>query len=160
MNGEMLTAVEAATERGISPSRMRDLIAEHGIVAPSRKPGRSGGNLYPAEALRAIPGPGQGRRNDLLGERIGHLFATARRVAEARGARDEWDKLYERAQNGDPSAVRALPAATQRWIRRKPVTVEIMAALREMERLATEIGDLPTVLPTAVRSRVAQMPMK
>jgi len=63
----MLTAAEAATERGISASRMRDLIREHRIVAPSRQPGRDGGNLYPAEALRAIPGPGQGRRNDPRG---------------------------------------------------------------------------------------------
>jgi len=152
----MLTAAEAATERGISASRMRDLIREHQVPAPSRQPGRDGGNLYPAEALRAIPGPGQGRRNDLIGERIGRMFATARTVAEGRGARDEWDKLYERLLAGDPSTVPALPGAARRWVKRRPVPVEVMAALGEVERLAGQIGDLPAVLPMSARSRIVR----
>ena len=150
----MLTAAQAAAERGISASRMRDLIREHRVVAPSREPGRSGGNLYPAEALRAIPGPGQGRRNDLLGERVGRMFATARAVAEARGARDEWDKLYERLLAGNPHEVRALLTGCRRWTKRKPVPAEVMETLLEVERLAGQIGDLPAVLPMAVRSRI------
>ena len=154
MTAEMLTAAEAAAERGISASRMRDLIREHRVGAPSRQPGRNGGNLYPAEALRAIPGPGQGRRNDLLGERIGRLFAAARTIGEARGTRDEWDKHYEQVLAGNPTAVRALPAAAARWAKRKPVPAEVMAALFEVERLAGQVGELPAVLPMAVRSRI------
>ena len=154
MNAEMLTAADAAAERGISASRMRDLIREHRVAAPSRQPGRGGGNLYPAEALRAIPGPGQGRRNDLLGERIGRMFAAARTIAEARGARDEWDKHYEQVLARNPTAVRAIVAAAVRWAKRKPVPAEVMAALFEVERLAEQIGDLPAVLPMAVRSRI------
>ncbi len=154
MTGELLTAAQAATERGISASRMRDLIGAHGVVATSRQPGRDGGNLYPAETLRAIPGPGQGRRNDLLGERIGRMFATARTIAEARGARDEWDKHYEQVLAGNPTAVRAITAAATRWTKRKPVPAEVMAALLEVERLAGQVGDLPAVLPMAVRSRI------
>jgi len=157
MSAEMLTVAEAAAERGISASRMRDLIREHRVVAPSRQPGRSGGNLYPAEALRAIPGPGQGRRNDLLGERIGRMFAAARAVAEARGARDEWDKHYEQVLAGNPSAVRAIVAAATRWTKRKPVAAAVMETLLEVERLAGQIGDLPAVLPMAVRSRLDQV---
>ncbi len=153
---EMLTAAEAAAERGISTSRMRDLIGAHGVVAPSRKPGRSGGNLYPDQELRAIPGPGQGRRNDLLGERIGRMFAAARTIAEARGARDEWDKHYEQALAGNPTAVRAVVAAATRWTKRKPVSAEVMETLFEVVQLAGQVGvgELPTVLPMAVRSRI------
>jgi len=154
MSVELLTAVEAAAERGISASRMRDLIGAHRVEATSREPGRSGGNLYPAETLRAIPRPGQGRRNDLLGERIGRMFATARHIAEARGTRDEWDKHYEQVLAGNPTAVRALRAAAVRWAKHKPVLAEVMAAVFEVERLAEQIGDLPAVLPMAVRSRI------
>jgi len=154
MSSELLTAADAAAERGISASRMRDLIGAHGVEATSREQGRSGGNLYPAEALRAIPGPGQGRRNDLLGERIGRMFAAARTIAEARGARDEWDKHYEQVLAGNPAAVRALRAAAVRWAKRKPVPAEVMAALFEVERLADQVGKLPAVLPMAVRSRI------
>jgi len=154
MSVEMITAAEAAAERGISASRMRDLIRDHQVAAPSRQPGRSGGNLYPAEALRAIPGPGQGRRNDLLGERIGRMFAAARTIAEARGARDEWDKHWEQVLAGNPTAVRAIVGAATRWAKRKPVPAEVMAALFEVEQLAGQVGDLPAVLPMAVRSRI------
>ncbi len=89
-----------------------------------------------------------------LGERIGRMFATARTIAEARGARDEWDKHYEQVLAGNPAAVRALPAAAVRWAKRKPVPTEVMAALFEVERLAEQVGDLPAVLPMAVRSRI------
>jgi hypothetical protein len=34
------------------------------------------------------------------------------------------------------------------------VPAEVMAALFEVERLAEQIGDLPAVLPMAVRSRI------
>lgn len=94
--------------------------------------------------------------NDLLGECIGRMFAAARRIAEARGARDEWDKHYEQVLAGNPTAVRAIVAAATRWAKRKPVPAEVMAALLEVEQLAGQVGvgELPTVLPMAMRSRI------
>jgi len=91
-----------------------------------------------------------------LGERIGRMFATARTIAEARGARDEWDKHYEQVLARSPTAVRAIAAAATRWAKRKPVPAEVMAALFEVEQLADQVGmgELPTVLPMAVRSRI------
>jgi len=94
------------------------------------------------------------RRNDLLGERIGRMFAAARTIAEARGARDEWDKHYEQVLARNPTAVRAIVAAAVRWAKRKPVPTKVMETLLEVERLAGQVGDLPAVLPMAVRSRI------
>lgn len=150
---ELTTAAAAADERGVSPRRMRELIAEAGIAVAGREGGR-GANLYPAGVVRAIPGPLRGTRNDLLGERIGRLFGTARRIAEARGARDEWDKHFEQLLDGNPLAVQGVGAASRRWTKRRPVPVAVVEDLAEVERLATEVGELPEVLPMSLRSRI------
>lgn len=150
----MLTAAQAAAERGISPSRMRDLIAAHGIEAQSRQIGRAGANLYPADQIRAIPAGAQGVRHDLTGQLIGRMFATARIVAEARGARDEYDKILVRCLDGNPAAVQMLTAATRRWTKRRPVPAAAAEAVRDVEQLAAQIGDLPKHLPVSMRSRI------
>lgn len=62
------TAAQAAAERGVSESRMRGLLAEHGVRAVARQPGRDGVNLYNPADLAAIPSPQQGTRNDILGQ--------------------------------------------------------------------------------------------
>lgn len=64
---ELLTAAQAAAERGVSASWMRHLIGRNGILAVGRLPGRKGANLYPADQLRGIIVGRQGARNDLPG---------------------------------------------------------------------------------------------
>ena len=151
---ELITAATAAAERGIGASWMRDLIRIHGVVAVAREPGRSGGNLYRAGELRAIPVPGRGVRNDLLGERIGQLFGMARRIAEARGARDEYDKYFEQLLDGNPLALRGVVVAARRWAKRKPVPTAVAENLTAVERLGAEIEELPEVLSISLRSRI------
>ncbi|HEY2763431.1 MAG TPA: hypothetical protein VGJ13_05375 [Pseudonocardiaceae bacterium] len=152
MTEELITAAAAAAERGISESRMRDLISAAAIAAVARQPGRAGRNLYPAEELRAIPGPAQGQRNDLTAQRIGEMVAAARVIAEGADRYDEWSKLDARIIDGNPGAVRALVPATRRWARRNRAQA---AALARFEMLNSQIGDLgAAILPMRMREQI------
>lgn len=125
---------------------MRDLITAHRIPAITRQPGRTGRNLYPAAALRAIPAPNQGARHDLTGQRIGQTFAAARIVADTRKTRTEHDKIWATCLDGNPAAIPTLLAAVRRWVKNKP---DPAAAI--VEELAKHIGELPKVLPMSMR---------
>lgn len=152
MTGDLLTAAQAAAERGISESRMRDLIREARIEAASREPGRKGRNLYPAEKIRAIPAPAQGQRNDLTAQRIGEMFAIAKGIAEATDRYDEWSKIDEQAVSGNPGAVRSLLPAARRWAKRRRAHVEAVARI---EALAEQVGDLgAAILPMRMREQI------
>lgn len=150
----MLTAAQFADERGVSESQVRNLITAHGITVAGREKGRNGRNLYRAEDLRAIPGPSRGLRSDLIGDRIGRMFAAARRIAEIRGsaALNEHGKLFARVLDGNPAVVLTLAETSRRWAKRYPV--KTAAALAEVEELATQLVDLPAFLSLAVRERI------
>ena len=151
---DMLTAAQFADERGVSESQVRNLITAHGIEVAGRERGRNGRNLYRAEELRAIPAPARGQRNDLIGDRIGRMFAAAREIAELRGpgAVDEHGKLFARVLDGNPRIVQALLAASRRWAKRYPA--KTACALGEVEALAGQLTDLPELLSLAVRERI------
>lgn len=152
-----VTVAEAAAERGVTPARIRQLIAAHGITPTGvrrSEGGRAYAPLYPADKIRSIPGPSQGQRNDLIGQRIGELLAAARVVAEWRGTRDEYDRLHSEILTGSPHVVRTLLARVRRWARRRARPAEVDAAVARVEELGGLLGDLPEWLPLTVRARV------
>lgn len=148
---ELRTAAQAAAERGVSESRMRGLLAEHGVTATARQPGRDGVNLYDPADLAAIPSPQQGTRNDILGQRIGLLFAAGRELAELRDARDEYDKIFAQCLAGNPRAVAMLVVAARHWAKRAPRPVRLLA---RVQALASQVGELPELLPMSARATV------
>lgn len=152
-NRSLITAAEEARIRELSPSRMRDLIAAAGITAVSRRPGRGGANLYDADELARVVGPGRGARTDLTAEALAVIVTATRRVAVATGREPDHDKVYARLVDGDASMAPRLVDLARRWVGRRP-RPDLVDDV-EMARGALDgLNDLPGRLDLRVRHRM------
>ena len=65
MSATEWTTAQAAEYWQVSEGRARSILADAGVEAVGREPGRRGRNLYRAADVQAVVRPGQGARTDL-----------------------------------------------------------------------------------------------
>lgn len=148
----LVTVAQAAAARGVSESRMRDLIATHSIKHAGGTGGRYPRNLYRAADIDSIPAAKQGARNDLLTKRLDELFRAAHLVAAQAGKLGEWEQLVDEFRAGGAFQPWTVRRAVHRWSRGHRKTAGVSGCVASVDALAEQLGELPR-LSTVVRDR-------